>query len=494
MYIGLSDQVRLVDKLTSEKYGTDSLTLMHNAANAVFDILTEKCTSKATVCILCGKGNNAGDGFALAGMLAKAAYPVCIVLLCGRKFSADASYYFDQLPSDVKIVENEFVSADIYVDAVFGTGFCGNLPENIVDIFEKVSKTPALKFAIDIPSGVNSDTGECSSFAFCADITVTFEILKFAHVLPKSRALCGEIFVKSIDLSKKAIDEAAFSAELLNGYILPRKHDDLHKGSNGTLFCIVGCKQYQGAATLSVKSALRGGCGIVTAFVPESVYLPLASKVDSAVIFSCAENKGGMHSSASILRIADEMQKRSPNAILAGCGMGVQHDTEEIIRFTLRQPIDCVIDGDGLRYVSPEYLIDRKNSTILTPHLGEFARMIRKDVETVAKNRFALGREYAVKNNCVLVLKDSVTVVSTPAGKQHVLSVPNAGMAKGGSGDVLAGLIASFLAQGLGAVEAAKAGVWYHSAAGQSALKKYGFYSMLPTDVINEISSAIKKV
>lgn len=295
-----------------------------------------------------------------------------------------------------------------------------------------------------------------------------------------------------VSFLKEAMNEADFDVQLLDGYKLPPKNTDLHKGNNGTLFSVVGCKKYQGAATLSLKSALRGGCGIVVAFVPESIYIPLASKVDSAIICTCPENEQGMHLGKTMNILSLEMQSRIPNAILAGNGMGVQYATREIIEFVLQQQYPCVIDGDGLRYVSIDLLKSRDRGTVLTPHLGEFARMLCCDIATLSRNRLALSRKYAQDSGCVLVLKDAVTIISLPSGQQWILSCPNSGMAKGGSGDVLAGLIASFLAQGLLPDEAAKAGVWYHSLAGVRAKECRGEYAMLPEDLIEQLSNVIK--
>lgn len=291
---------------------------------------------------------------------------------------------------------------------------------------------------------------------------------------------------------KDIINKADLDVQMLENYKLPPKNIDLHKGNNGTLFSVVGCKKYQGAATLSVKAALRGGCGIVAAFVPESIYVPLACKLDSAIIYACPENEQGMHSNETINIFAAEMQTRVPNAILVGNGMGVQYSTREIVEFVLLQQYPCVIDGDGLRYVSIDLLRAREQGTVLTPHLGEFARMIHSDIATVSHNRVALSRKYAQDSGCILVLKDAVTIISLPSGQQWLLSHPNAGMAKGGSGDVLAGLIASFLAQGFSPKEAAKAGVWYHSMAGMHVAECKGEYAMLPEDLIEQLSNVIK--
>ncbi len=492
MLIGLSKQIAKVDRLSVEKYGKSSVELMLGAARAVFEVLKKQDLEKADICILCGKGNNAGDGFALASMLQPVAENVTLVLLCGEQFSEDAEYYFKRLPASIKIYRDTFVEADIYVDAVFGTGFTGELPENVSSVFQKVSQSSSLKIAIDIPSGVNADTGVCSEDAFQADITVTFEILKYAHILPKSNAFCGEIEIKDIGLADGAIQEVGIDVQLLDGCRLPKKSATLHKGSNGCLFSVVGCKQYQGAATLSTKAALRGGCGIVNVFVPQSAYLPIASKVDSAVIHSCFENKLGMFSVKALDKIDAEIKKRVPDAILVGSGIGNQTTSKKIVDFVLRQKVNCVVDGDGLRYLTDEMLQNREGETILTPHVAEFAAMLETDISNVLNNRFALCKAYSENNQCILVLKDFITIITLPDGKQWVLSAPNAGMAKGGSGDVLAGLIASFLAQGLDAACAARAGVWFHSAAGKRANELYGEYAMLPSDVISQLPFVLR--
>lgn len=492
MYVGYSDQISAVDRLSVEKYGKKSISLMFGAAKAVFSVLSKQNLKNADVCILCGKGNNAGDGFALATLFENCAKSVTIVLLCGKNFSKDAQYYFDKLPKSVNILEGAFVKADVYVDAVFGTGFIGELPKDIALVFRKVNQTKALKIAVDIPSGIEADTGKYSQDTFQADKTVTFEILKFAHVLAQCRHLCGQVKVMEIGLSKEAISDMDFDIQLLERLDLPKKPDTLHKGSNGTLFSIVGSKKFQGAATLSVKSALRGGCGIVSAFVPESIYLPLACKVDSAIINACPENEHGAFSIKAIDKLPLEIKNRVPDAILVGSGMGVCDATGEIVNFVLQQKIKCVVDGDGLRYVTEELLQNRGDETILTPHIAEFSRMLGTDIPTVIGNRFVLSKEYAIKNKCVLVLKDSITVITLPSGKQWVLSSPNAALAKGGSGDVLAGLIASFLAQEFTGEQAALAGVFYHSAAGKKAAELYGEYATLPEDVILQLPYILK--
>ncbi len=490
MRVGFARQIRLVDKLTNEKYGTDSLVLMHNAAKSVLDAILQNNIKGNSVCILCGKGNNAGDGFALAQMLSEYFDKITVSLLYGRDFSKDAAHYFSRLSSQINIIENEVCAADIYVDAIFGTGFSGELPEQIVEVLDVVNQSPSYKIAIDIPTGVNADTGSISDGAFFADMTVTFQILKFAHILAHSAAFCGKLVVSDIGLSEKAMEEADISAEWLYNFTLPTKNPMIHKGNNGTLFSIVGSRKYQGAATLSIMSSLRGGCGIVEAFVPKSIYIPLAAKINSAILLQCSEDEDGELLSASINTIQQEVSNRAPTAILIGSGMGLGEEQQKIVEHIAKGSIPCVVDGDGLRYLPKQAAAVK----IITPHIGEFARLVGLSIEEIKANRFEICKEFALKHNLTLVLKDCITVITSSVGKQWVLSRTNAGMAKGGSGDVLAGLIASFLAQGFAPETAACAGVYYHSLAGQIALQKKGEYAMLPEDLINYLPLAFQQL
>ncbi len=490
MKIGFAEQIRNVDRLSIEKYGISGLKLMHNAAKAVCEEITNNVSKDASVCILCGKGNNGGDGLALASMLVENCSKVFIMMLCGHDLSDDAQYYFDKLDSKVIITET-LPSVDVYIDAVFGTGFSGKLPNNIAMIFRRINQSKAFKVAVDIPSGVAADTANADIDAFKADVCVTFEILKYAHLLPQAAVFCGKTVVKDIGLDTRAIEKVNILTETIDHFCLPPKNPMAHKGTNGTLWAVVGCRKYQGAAALSVQSALRSGCGIVMAFVPNSIYLPVASKTQSAIICPCSEQSDGIFSYEMIDEFQKQFEFRHPNAILIGSGMGIAEDVGKIVANVLSMNIPCIVDGDALRYVTNEMLSVRTTETILTPHLGEFARMISCDMQELMENRFAYARKYATENQIVLVLKDAVTIISFPDGSQKVLYAPNPAMAKGGSGDVLAGMIGSFLAQGFGAA-AAEAGVWFHSQAGREAHKALGEYAMLPSDVISYLPTVLK--
>lgn len=489
MWIGLAQQIRGVDALSSEKYGIDSLSLMQNAATAVFDVIAEQTAPKQTVCILCGKGNNAGDGFALALLLQQQGRRVSVMTLCGYDFSADADYYYTRCKQNNICFCDTVPTADIYVDAVFGTGFHGELPARIAKVFSVVNQADAQRIAIDVPSGVNCDTGEISAHAFRADITVTFEILKYCHVLPDCREYVGQTFVKNIGLAPEAINDVGFSTQVLDTVSLPSRPDNAHKGSFGTVLCAVGSRNYQGAASLAVGAALRSGCGIVIGAVPQSVYLPVSVKHASAVIAPCDENENGSFSENAVIQIRQLCKSRVPTAILFGSGVGIHPDNQSISDYLASLGAPMVIDGDGLRYLPT---LPTKDDLIITPHMGEFARLLECDIATLKSNRFALSMEYARAHNTTVVLKDAVTVISLPNGKQFVLNAPNGGLAKGGSGDVLAGMIASFAAQGFGTELAVKAGVYFHSRAGQVTTEKFGKISMLPSDLIDLLPKVLR--
>ncbi|MBQ6946418.1 MAG: NAD(P)H-hydrate dehydratase, partial [Clostridia bacterium] len=357
------------------------------------------------------------------------------------------------------------------------------------DAFERDNFQNKLCVAIDVPSGLCGDGNIAADGTFVADVTVTFEILKKCHL--QCPEYCGEIVVKDIGLSPKALSEIAFCAEILEAVQLPKTNPKSHKGSVGTLFSVVGSKLYQGAAALSVNASLRCGCGINMAFVPNSIYTPMACKTSSAIIMPCPENESGQLSFEMIDIISKQIYKRKPTAILAGSGMGLGDDTNAIIDFVLNAEIPCVIDGDGLRSLCLEQLKCRTYETVLTPHIGEFAAICGCSVSEVVEKRFELAHDFAYAYKTVLVLKDYITLISLPDGRQFVLNAPNPGLAKGGSGDVLAGMIASFLSQGFDAELSAKAGVWYHSAAGKWTAECLGERYMLPEDLISSLSKVL---
>ena len=490
--IGTVDEVRRTDRISIERYGVPSLSLMDGAAEAVFRFLLTLSPRGKTVCILAGKGNNAGDGFALARKLRPVVSKVTVILLADGEMTADAKHYYDACIADgIECGGSLPKGQDIYVDAVFGTGFRGDLPENVRAAFEKISAEPAIKVSIDVPSGISGDGQYIADGAFRADHTVTFQILKLCHILPKSAAYCGTVSVGEIGLPAEAIEEAGITTEILECPQLPRKDETSHKTTNGTLLSIVGSRAYQGAATLSLLSAFSGGCGLVVGVIPDGIYPAVAAKVTGAVLCDLPSAAQGGIDAAAFRDAFEDITDRRPTAVLTGSGMGVSADTAKIVARVLRMPLPAVIDGDGLRYV--KNLRNREAETVLTPHIGEFARMTGRDAaEVCGADRLTIARDFAKENRCVLVLKDHYTVIASPDGRAFLHCAPNAGLAKGGSGDVLAGLIASFLAQGTDAVTAAKCGVWYHSLAGRAAVERRGVYAVRPEDVIESFGEILR--
>lgn len=481
--IGSVMQVRAADAYEIA-HGTPSLVLMKNAAAAVLKVLQREDLSQKSICILAGKGNNAGDGFALAEMLSGNCKAVEIVLLADEPFSKDAAYYFERCRacgiSITKALPDRF---DIYVDAVFGTGFSGQLPEAVAAVFARVNELGVRRVSIDLPSGMNGDSGSVSPHTFCAQETVTFQVRKLCHLLPQCAPFCGKVTVEDIGLSEQAL--SGIHCKELFAPLLPEKAPTLHKGSAGTLHCFVGCERYQGAATLSISAALRSGCGMVRAFIPREIYPVLAAKISEAVLECCPQEDGGLTEAAVGIAAA----QKKPNAMLIGSGLGRGTAIGEIVPALLKMNLPSVLDGDGLFFYRPH---ERSAPLILTPHIGEFARLCDRSITDITADRLKTCADFAMKNHCVLVLKDSVTLITAPDGRQRLLSRPNPGLAKGGSGDVLAGMIAAFLAQSFDAFEAACAGVWYHAEAAALTAEKLGVYAMLPSDLISMIPTVLR--
>ncbi len=270
--------------------------------------------------------------------------------------------------------------------------------------------------------------------------------------------------------------------------LLPKRSDNSHKGVFGTLGAVVGSRCYQGAATLSVKSALYSGVGIVCAFIPEDIYIPFASKINGAVIEPLSSTDGKIND----LSLITKVRSRNCTAILCGSGLGISRSTARTLSSVMMSKLPVVIDGDGITMLAEDLsLLDRNEPTVLTPHISEFSRLCKLKVSEILQNRLEIVADFAKTHNCIVVLKDSVTVIASP-DRLLTLSNPTSALSKGGSGDVLAGILSSFLAQGISPLDAAVSAVSLHNACGHSAKEKYGEYSAQPDDFICELRKLLK--
>lgn len=471
--------------------------LMDNAALSLADFIAKRVLC-GKVLFYCGSGNNGGDGMVAARILSQKGFDVSVALLCGNPKTTLAKNAFEKLLNsnvniidDISSLQKIAFSASALVDCVFGTGFSGTLGDDIARIFSY--PTNALKISADIPSGANGLTGIADKGTFKADFTLTFGKTKAGIVMYPAREYCGEIIPCDIGIPNECYpcDETFFEIDKSFALqALPYRPKNSHKGSCGKLLCIVGSENMVGAAALCIKSALCSGVGIVKAAVPKSIARSLSSSVyeplwqildvDEKGLIT-AENLSMLQSSAS-----------DCDAVVIGCGLGISEGTRHIVK-SLVSSLKCpiILDADGINCIADCIdILSGKDNIVLTPHLGEAARLLQKTIGQIENDRIDCARRLSAYG-CTVVLKSASTIVAQN-GRFGILSGGNSGMSKGGSGDTLAGIIAAFASQKMGLFEAAALGVYMHSQAGEIAAVKLSEYSMLPSDIIANLPKAFK--
>ena len=502
MIVVNSETMRNIES-AAENSGIKMESLMEKAGVRVAElaskIISEKKLTK--VCIACGSGNNGGDGFVAARMLAKLC-SVKVIMVSEVKSplakmnlgllpdNVEVLYYTSRYYESVGIIKE----AEMIIDAVYGIGFRGELSAESANLMEMCGENKtAVKIAVDLPSGAVCDTGAVSFGCFKADYTVSFTALKPAHVLYPSADFCGEILVKSVGVPSRLMRHSPFIMMTTDTYIsenpLPQKEKSAHKGTNGTLLALCGSYGMSGAAVMSGMAALRTGIGLLKMAVPKSIYTIAAEKLPEALFIPLEQDKDGIVDIDEYGKL-DEALRGNATAALIGCGLGVNNNIKSLVALLISgsdKPL--VIDADGINLISSNINILKRASApiIITPHPGEMARLIGSDVNTVQNDRYNIARNFAGEYGVTVVLKGANTLIALPDGRVYVNMTGNSGMAKGGSGDVLAGMAASFMAQGLSAEAAAINAVYYHGLAGDKCAEKYSRRSMLPSDIISEL-------
>lgn len=497
------NEMRDIEKRAVEN-GCTYIGLMEKAGGSVAK-LAEKIISEKNInniAVLCGKGNNGGDGFVIARLLSDKCN-ISVILADGQPKTDDAKTNFNLIPENVKIIEytsknNNYIdvikNSDMIIDAIYGIGFKGELNSEMKAIIDICNENEnAVKIAVDLPSGIVCDSGEIINGCFNADYTVTFTALKPLHILYPSMDYCGKIIVENVDIPEAVLSESKYIMQKTDEYIkmnpLKKQKKSAHKGSNGTLFALCGSYGMAGAAVLSGGAALRTGAGLVKMAIPKSIYELVSSKLTEAVFMPLQQTDDGIVSIEEFNKILYDVLENS-TALLVGCGLGMNDDLYELVSLLVEnstKPI--VLDADGINSIcmNIDILKRAKAPVILTPHPGEMARLIGSDTKAVQSDRYGTARDFAMEYGVTLVLKGANTLIATPKGDVYVNMTGNNGMARGGSGDVLAGMIASFLAQGMTAEKAAICGVYYHGLVGDLCADKYSARSMLPTDMISEL-------
>jgi len=515
MKLVTAEQIRRIDRETIDNYGIPGPELMENAGRGIAERIAAsimKDRADATVAIICGKGNNGGDGYVVARYLAQAGADLTVYFLGPLdKLTDDARLNYERA-KETGLVMHEIdaigdlpdqLPADYLVEGMFGTGFEG-APRGLTgELIEYInSQTDKTVIAIDLPSGLNADTGTHEGAVIRADYTFSLALPKFGLFVSPGRELAGDVQVVPIGVPDEVLTKFDLPVELVTSTTianhLPARPADGHKGTFGKLLVVAGSFGMTGAAALAGKAAYRSGCGLVKIGCPRTVLPIIASLVIEATTHPLPDvaKKGvlAVRGLGEIRGLAAEH-----DALALGPGIGRHRETSELIRrLVSKLRVPAVIDADAINAFDghTDALINREGDAplVLTPHPGEFKRLTGVEVPTGIQDRLGVALAAARKLKCVVVLKGSPTLVADPAGACYLNPTGNNGMACGGTGDVLTGSIGSFLAQGMTAIDAAVGGVFVHGLAGDFAAADLGARCMTATDMLDYLPEAFALV
>lgn len=497
-----AEQIRNADAYTIQHEPISSLDLMERAATQVSQWLINKLLIHQKVAIVCGMGNNGGDGLIVARQLKEYGFENIDVFVVKHTDnpSNDFSANYERLKqinniqiieiTDIYSIEN-FEHYDCIVDAILGSGLNKPIQGLIKDIVLEINKTKAIVVSIDIPTGLfaEDNSGNDLQSIINADFTLTFELPKLSFLLPEFEFIVGEWIVLPIWLHKDIIN----ATETFNYFvqkndissILRKRPKHSHKGNYGHALLLAGSKGKMGAAVLSAKACLKSGVGLLTTYIPQCGYDIMQTSLPEAMCLT-SENINHLENTPTITIY---------NAIGIGPGIGTESETQNILKNLIQlSTVPLVIDADAINILSENktWLSFLPAKSILTPHPKEFERLVGKCSNTF--ERIQKGREFARKFNVYLVLKGAYTAIITPDNKCFFNSTGNPGMATAGSGDVLTGILLSLLAQGYSSFKTCLLGVYLHGLSGDKAAEKLGFETLIASDIIDNIGNAYKEL
>ncbi|MCK8826178.1 NAD(P)H-hydrate dehydratase [Natroniella acetigena] len=505
-------EMKEIDGQAIEDVGIPGVVLMERAGMKVvaevIDLLEQ--VVEPEVIILAGCGNNGGDGFVVSRLLADEGIQVKTSVLGQREeISGDAKVNLDILENlnlsvteikteELSTLKEDLEQADLIIDALLGTGITGELRGLYPELIELINQVTTPVLAVDIPSGVEAGTAKVRSVAVKAERTVTFGLPKIGTLLYPGREYVGDLKVVDIGLPEQVIAEQELTTELITAELVKQnlvsRKQNTHKGDYGRLLIVAGSQGMTGAAMLVAQASLRVGAGLVTVGIPSSLNHILESKLVEAMTYPLAETEQVTLALEAEQQIEELLDGKDLLAIGPGLGQGEQLTTL-IYNLLNTVNIPLVIDADGLNAIQDlELLAQREAPTVLTPHPGELARLVGLTVEQIEEDRIGLASKLARQYQVVLVLKGAQTIVATPTGQVYLNLTGNAGLATGGSGDLLTGMIAGLAVQGLELVTATLIAVYLHGFAGDLAKDKLTEYSLIPSDLLDYLPQAIKKI
>ncbi|MFR2747983.1 NAD(P)H-hydrate dehydratase [Eubacterium ramulus] len=446
------------------------------------------------VLVVCGSGNNGGDGVAVARLLYLKGYNVTIYFAGNREKATEetkrqmfiAEQYgveiSDEYPKDI---------VNVIVDALFGIGLSREVTGKYAEIVRKMTEQDGYKVAVDIASGISADTGAVMGMAFAADLTVTFGFIKAGQLLYPGAEYTGELKVADIGIDEQSLYEIKPELKVLETSDLnrlPRRVNRSNKGSYGKLLILAGSKQMAGAAVFAAKAAYRMGCGLVRVATVEENRIILQEQVPEAVL--AVYNNG-----TDVVEFV-ETQLHWADAVVAGPGIS-QSDLLERMLYELlkRIQVPCLCDADALNLLSkhPDWWKLVQSPLVITPHLGEMARLTGRPITEIRDRLVQTAQEFAMEHQITVVLKDARTITAQPDGQSYINVSGNHGMATAGAGDVLSGVVGALLAQKLDIYLAAALGVFIHGLAGDAAAERVGHCAMMASDIVDGLMDVLRK-
>ena len=489
-------QMKAADQYTIQKLEVPSLELMEHAAQACVQVLEDEKVDLSHVCVVCGSGNNGGDGFAIARILQNNRYSVetfCV---------GNPEHYTEETQEQMRRLQEcggkitygmpQEDSYSVIIDAVFGVGLSRKVEGRYRQVIEQMNRMRGTKFAVDIPSGLSATTGCILGCAFKADYTVTFQLKKIGLELSQGRTMAGRVIVPDIGISTDSICEdqeiVRTAGKDIYRKMLPDRPEDSNKGTYGRLLVIAGSKGMAGAAYLNAHAAYMTGAGLVRIYTSSDNREILQTLLPEAIITTYEEyNKEEL---LSLLTWAD--------SVCIGSGLGMSRLSEKILKTVIEYvKVPCLIDADGLNLLAENknYLNQMaERRFVITPHMKEMSRLTGTPVEELKADRIQILKDFISRYRITCVLKDSRTLIASEEKGIRMNLTGNSAMAKAGSGDVLAGVISGWMVQGKEAEDAAEIGTYIHGLSGDLAKFEKGVYSVMARDLIEYISKALMKL
>jgi ADP-dependent NAD(P)H-hydrate dehydratase / NAD(P)H-hydrate epimerase len=511
MILTTAQQMKTLDRRTIEELGLPGLVLMENAARGAVQVILKEYPLARSIAVFCGKGNNGGDGLAMARYFQNSGLSVRIFLAGNRTdLQGDAAHQL-LLADRLKVPVTELTDAgnpdlkqyltgaDLVVDALLGTGLENEVRGIFRELIQLINEWPIPKVAVDIPSGLSSDTGRPLGLCLKADLTITFGLPKIGQVLFPGSCFVGRLFVVDIGISSSLWPPMPERSELLEAStlssFLPERDPEGHKGTYGHVFLLAGSKGRTGAATLSCLGALRAGAGLVTLGIPESLNPIMEVKLTEAMTSPLPEGEPGHLGFGALDPVLSFLVGKKGLGL--GPGLSTSEGTRDLVRAVIQntQGLPMVIDADGLNILaeSQEMLPLLAGRAVLTPHPGEMARLSGESIKEIQAHRIQSARNFSQKFGLIVVLKGARTLIADPGGAVYINPVAHSVLAAGGTGDVLTGLILGLVSQGVPLIQSACLGVFLHGQAGACLAREKGGQGILASELLDVIPKLLSE-